>query len=50
MATIHVRMSSLFINFEVTFIYDDEYVAKCDDTKLLREIKNNWIYLPTLLD
>ena len=40
MATIHFRMSSLFIiNYDVTIIYDDENVVKCDDTKLLGEIK-----------
>ena len=41
------------INYDVTIIYDDEYAVKCDDTKLLGEIKKylkNWIYLPTSFD
>ena len=28
---------SFIINYDVTIIYDDEYVVKCDDTELLGE-------------
>ena len=41
---------SFIRNYDVTNIYDNEYVVKCDYTKLLGEIKKNVTNLPTLLD